>query len=76
MLKITLNDWKKWNAAAKAMAASRTDVFTFQEQVPAAAKADGFKGKELGDLFVSSGGRQSGGAGSSDWVWEEIGFFQ
>jgi len=46
MLNITINDWKKWPASAQAMAGTIA-LFTFEEQVPAAAKADGFKGKEL-----------------------------
>jgi leucyl aminopeptidase len=42
MLKIELKDWKKWNGQGQSLA-----LFTFEEQAPAAAKADGFKGKEL-----------------------------
>ena len=41
MMKITLNDWKKWKGTGQTLA-----LFAFEEQVPAAAKADGFKGKE------------------------------
>jgi leucyl aminopeptidase len=60
MLKLTCSDWKKWPASAKAAGASHRSLgeggwkgvgqtlamFVFEEQVPAAAKADGFKGKE------------------------------
>src|SRR5438128_1677947 len=42
MLKITLKDWKKWTGQGETLA-----VFVFEEQSPEAAKADGFKGKEL-----------------------------
>ena len=41
MHKIELKDAKKWNGIGATLA-----LFTFEEQVPAAAKADGFKGKE------------------------------
>jgi len=37
MLKITLNDWKKWTGEGETLA-----IFVFEEQVPEAAKADGF----------------------------------
>jgi leucyl aminopeptidase len=42
MLKITLNDWKKWTGKGETLA-----IFIFEDQVPEPAKADGFKGKEL-----------------------------
>lgn len=42
MLKIELKDWNKWEGEAQTLA-----LFAFEEQVPAAAQADGFKGKEL-----------------------------
>src|SRR4051812_7881623 len=41
MLKIELKDAKKWNGRGETLA-----VFVHEEEVPAAAKADGFKGKE------------------------------
>ena len=41
MLKLTFNNWKTWKGAGQTLA-----LFTFEEQSPAAAKADGFKGKE------------------------------
>src|SRR5258708_255560 len=41
MLKVTLNDWKKWSGQGESLA-----LFNFQEQIPERAKADGFKGKE------------------------------
>jgi len=41
MLKLTLSDWKKWKGEGQTLA-----LFTFEEQAPVAAKADGFKGKE------------------------------
>src|SRR5689334_16986218 len=43
MPKITLNDWKKWTGKTGATLA----IFAFEEQAPEAAKADGYKGKEL-----------------------------
>src|SRR5437870_1009091 len=46
MLKITLNDWKKWAGKVETLA-----VFEFEEQVPETAKADGFKAKES-ETFV------------------------
>ena len=46
MLKITLNDWKKWAGKGETLA-----VFEFEEQVPETAKADGFKAKES-ETFV------------------------
>ncbi len=42
MLKITLNDWKKWDPQGQTVM-----LFIFEEQLPAWAKADGFKAKEL-----------------------------
>src|ERR1700687_2340480 len=42
MLKIELKDWKKWTGQGETLA-----IFVFEEQSPEAAKADGFKGKEL-----------------------------
>ena len=41
MLKLTFSDWKKWKGEGQTLA-----LFTFDEQAPVAAKADGFKGKE------------------------------
>jgi len=46
MIKIELKDWAKWNGKGKTLA-----VFAFEEEVPADAKADGFKGKELSTLL-------------------------
>src|SRR5438552_14737756 len=43
MLKLTLNDWKKWDPKKEQTVA----LFVFEEQVPPWAKEDGFKGKEL-----------------------------
>jgi leucyl aminopeptidase len=40
-MKLTLSDWKKWKGEGQTLV-----LFTFEEQVPEAAKADGFKGKE------------------------------
>src|SRR5882672_2092740 len=42
MLKIDIKDWKKWTGTGETLA-----IFIFEEQAPEAAKADGFKGKEL-----------------------------
>src|SRR5258708_40022223 len=47
MLKITLNDWKKWTGKEKETLA----LFIFEEQAPAWAKEDGFKGRELETLL-------------------------
>ncbi len=47
MLKITLNDWKKWDPKKEKTVA----LFIFEEQVPDWAKEDGFKGKELETLL-------------------------
>ncbi len=41
MLKINLKEWKKWNGAGQTLA-----QFVFEDQIPAAAKDDGFKAKE------------------------------
>src|SRR5579864_8537484 len=42
MVRIELKDWRKWQGQGQTLG-----VFTFEEQAPAAAKEDGFKGKEL-----------------------------
>ena len=42
MPEITLNDWKKWTGKGETLS-----IFVFEEQAPEAAKADGFKAKEL-----------------------------
>ena len=46
MLKITLDDWKKWTGKGETLA-----IFVFQEQAPEGAQLDGYKGKEL-ETFI------------------------
>src|SRR5882672_1972522 len=47
MPKIELKDWKKWDPKTEKTVA----LFIFEEQAPAWAKEDGFKGKELETLL-------------------------